>query len=155
MSSVFPPLSPDPSFYQPARIEEASVSPTGGLRYNVSKLPLSWVPGSLVKAVAAVLKKATERPVNPYPAHNWRKGLKWAEVSESLERHLIAWREGENLDPDTGLSHLWHMGCNIAFLIEFEEKKLGTDDRFVYPRQSLEFGTMGHAGLSTGKETMQ
>jgi hypothetical protein len=108
------------------------------MRFNAKKLPLSWVPGSLVKAVAAVLKVANTRPVNPYPAHNWRKGLNWAEVSESLERHILAWRDGEDIDPETNLRHTWHMACNVAFLIEFEERGLGTDDRFVYPKETMQ-----------------
>lgn len=35
----------------------------------------------------------------------------------------------EDLDEETGLSHLWHAVCCIAFLIAFEQRGIGTDDR--------------------------
>ena len=38
----------------------------------------------------------------------------------ALMRHLVAWRRGEANDPETGLSHLAHAGCNIFFLLFFE-----------------------------------
>lgn len=32
-------------------------------------------------------------------------------------RHLVAWRNGENSDPESGLSHLAHAACNLVFLM--------------------------------------
>ena len=31
-------------------------------------------------------------------------------------RHLIAWRKGELIDPESKLPHLAHAGCNLIFL---------------------------------------
>jgi hypothetical protein len=33
-------------------------------------------------------------------------------------RHLPAWRGGEELDPESGLTHLAHALANAAFLME-------------------------------------
>ena len=46
-------------------------------------------------------------------------------------RHLTMFWDGENLDQETGKSHLWHAATELAFLIEYEEKGLGNDDRHV------------------------
>jgi hypothetical protein len=35
-------------------------------------------------------------------------------------RHLLAWKGGEKLDKDSGLSHLAHAITNIMFLLEKE-----------------------------------
>jgi hypothetical protein len=130
--------------------EEITVSPTGGLRFNKNKLPLSWVPTSLVRAVAGVLKKGAEK----YAKDNWRKGMSWTEVSESLERHLLAWRDGEDLDPETELPHLDHMACNIAFLIEFQKRNLGQDDRYDYDTLSRALGPICAAAFARQPEQM-
>ena len=44
-------------------------------------------------------------------------------------RHMWAWWRGETADPETGASHLHHAACCLAFLIAYEERKAGTDDR--------------------------
>jgi hypothetical protein len=67
-----------------------------------------------------------------YPRDNWRKGTEWREFLGSALRHLLAWGDGEDLDRESGLSHLKHAATNIAFLIEYQERGLGTDDRYRY-----------------------
>lgn len=44
-------------------------------------------------------------------------------------RHLWTWWRGDNLDKETGKSHLWHAVCCLAFLITYEERGIGEDDR--------------------------
>lgn len=61
--------------------------------------------------------------------NNWQKGLKFSETFESLQRHVIAWYNGEDKDAETGCSHLAHAGCNILFLLWFTIKGRGIDDR--------------------------
>ena len=37
-------------------------------------------------------------------------------------RHLVAYmREPQGTDEESGLPHLWHVACNVAFLIELEK----------------------------------
>jgi len=43
---------------------------------------------------------------------------------------LFAWWRGQDLDPETGLSHLAHAGCCLVFLMEYQRNGWGTDDRF-------------------------
>lgn len=33
-------------------------------------------------------------------------------------RHIVAWRNGENIDVDSGFHHLAHAICNLMFLLE-------------------------------------
>jgi hypothetical protein len=40
---------------------------------------------------------------------------------------------GEDKDPESGLSHLAHLGCCVVFLIWHEKYKKELDDRFVDP----------------------
>jgi hypothetical protein len=45
-------------------------------------------------------------------------------------RHIMAFNDGEDKDPESGLSHLAHAACCIMFLLEFEKTHQELDDRF-------------------------
>lgn len=72
-----------------------------------------------------------------YAPDNWRKGFDWRSIVGSLKRHLTDFEEGMDYDdqldpngnPGSGLPHLAHIACNVAFLIEHFDKGLGRDDR--------------------------
>lgn len=40
----------------------------------------------------------------------------------ALMRHLTAWWDGEDTDPESGIHHLAHAGCNLVFLMWFDER---------------------------------
>lgn len=70
----------------------------------------------------------------PYPRDNWRKGTDWLEFIGSTLRHVTAWKDGEDVDHESGLNHLHHAACDLMFVIEYIERGLGNDDRFRYPK---------------------
>lgn len=52
----------------------------------------------------------------------------WAKVEPkrymaALLRHINAFRMGEEIDKESGMSHLWHAACNLMFLIDLDELK--------------------------------
>jgi hypothetical protein len=96
-----------------------------GKKFDEGKPQLGLVPKSLLWAVGTILTFGA----NIYGRDNWRKGLAWSRPYDALLRHLTAWWNGESLDLESGKSHLWHAGCELAFLIEYEETKTGEDDR--------------------------
>lgn len=120
-----------PLFVPPADGTERT---TGGmLRYNSGKLRMSLVPASLGRYTAAALGYGEIK----YSAHNWRRGGSWTSGYESLQRHLDSWREGEDIDAESGLPHLALAAFGIMLLIEFYDKGIGNDDRFRYPGQPV------------------
>ena len=66
-------------------------------------------------------------------AHNWKKGLLITEVCESMLRHIHAFLDCENNDPESGLPHIGHIQCNAMFLGAMV-KRPDMDDR-VDPKQ--------------------
>lgn len=64
-----------------------------------------------------------------YGGRNWERGMAWGRLAGAAQRHLWAWMAGEDRDPDTGMSHLDHALTNLAFLVAYEERGIGTDDR--------------------------
>ena len=59
-----------------------------------------------------------------YSANSWQ-GVPDAEERyfAALMRHLVAYRRGEVLDPDSGLPHLAHARCNVSFLRYYQKNK--------------------------------
>jgi hypothetical protein len=76
------------------------------------------VPPSLILAVAKIREYGCQKYNDP---ENWR--LVDAErYRNALYRHWMAYLDGEQYDAESKMSHLWHIACNVAFLIEMEEK---------------------------------
>ena len=74
----------------------------------------------LVESVGKVLTFGASK----YEPNNWQN----VEDGEdryyaAALRHLVAYRKGEEKDPESGLSHLEHAACNIMFLLHFERKE--------------------------------
>ncbi len=73
-----------------------------------------------------------------YDSHNWRKGIAYSRIYAAIQRHLSAWNDGYDKDPETNLSHLAHAGCGLMFLLEYEKRNQSFDDRFKYDNTSIE-----------------
>tara|TARA_B110000285_G_C14809135_1_gene461130 strand:- start:423 stop:689 length:267 start_codon:yes stop_codon:yes gene_type:complete len=66
-----------------------------------------------------------------YDDHNWKKGLKFTEVMESMQRHMNAFADGENDDKESKLTHVGHILCNAMFLSYMYLFRKDMDDRFI------------------------
>jgi len=64
-----------------------------------------------------------------YAAWNWIKGMPWSVPLGCALRHAFAIIEGEELDPESGLSHRGHLVCNLVMLAQFERTYPEGDDR--------------------------
>ncbi|MBR4855151.1 MAG: hypothetical protein IKU94_00810 [Bacteroidaceae bacterium] len=81
------------------------------------------VPVSLIYAVTAIREYGCKKYKDP---ENWRK-VEPQRYRDALYRHWLAYLSGEKVDPESGLPHLWHLACNVAFLIEMEWKHENRD----------------------------
>lgn len=100
-------------------------TPRVGVKFDDAKPRMDLVPVSAIRALADVLTMGATK----YGDRNWEKGLAWGRVYGATMRHLLAWWHGEDLDAESGLCHLKHALCNVAFLVEYVERATGTDDR--------------------------
>lgn len=97
-----------------------------GIKHDEGKPPMSLLPYPALREIARVLAFGAKK----YDPHNWRGGFKWSRIADALLRHIGAWLEGEDLDPESGLNHLAHAGCCLLFLLTFIITKTGDDDRY-------------------------
>lgn len=96
-----------------------------GRKDDAGKARIELVPPEMMGAMATILTLGAEK----YGERNWEKGMAWSRIYGALERHMWAWWSGADCDHETGRSHLWHAACCIAFLVAYEERGTGTDDR--------------------------
>jgi hypothetical protein len=88
-----------------------------GRKYDGGKAKLHLLPPKSILEVGKVLTYGAEK----YDAENWRKvdDLQNRYTSAAL-RHIFAHIEGEDVDEETGLSHLAHAMCCLLFKLEDE-----------------------------------
>jgi hypothetical protein len=126
--TVFGPTGPIPDNVQlPAETITAIQNQFGtALKFDTNKLPLHLLSTEAMNQTAAVLAFGAEK----YAAHNWRAGFAWSRPLAAAMRHITAFNDGEDCDPESGLSHLAHAACCIMFLLEFEKTHQHLDDRY-------------------------
>ncbi len=91
------------------------------------KTQLALIPTALNKSVAGVLRHGAEK----YGIFNWRATSVCASTYvHAMMRHLDAYRDGEDADKDSGLSHLAHIAANCAILLDAESCSCLADDRY-------------------------
>lgn len=96
-----------------------------GRKDDTGKLPYDLIAPEFLAGTAEILAFGAAK----YAPRNWEKGMAWSRPFSALMRHMWAWWAGEKLDPETGKSHLWHACCCLMFLVAYEQRNTGTDDR--------------------------
>lgn len=111
---------------KPAGIGDITSDAKGtGARYNDDKPDYSLIPMHLLEGTARVFMYGKKK----YAAWNWAKGMAWCVPYSCALRHLFAWFRGEEIDPESGQSHLDHVICNILMLKHYETHYPEGDDR--------------------------
>ena len=93
---------------------------------GVRKAPLSTVPMGVVVEMGVGMLEGTAK----YGRHNYRcAGVRASVYFDALMRHMIAWWEGEDVDQDSGMSHVTKALCTLAVLRDAQMQSMLTDDR--------------------------
>ena len=98
---------------------------TEGTKHDGDKIRTDLYPVASFLGTCRVLTHGAKK----YAARNWEKGIMFGRVYGALLRHLFAWWNGEDVDPESGEHHLDHAGCCIAFLQHYA-KNPGSYARF-------------------------
>lgn len=96
-----------------------------GVKHDQNKIRWDLVPYDAVNEIAKVLTFGAAK----YEARNWEKGMNWSRAFGALQRHLTRWFHGQDKDKETRLTHLSNAGCCIFFLLAWELRQVGVDDR--------------------------
>lgn len=95
-----------------------TTSPPLGTKYDAQKPRWDLLPLGPVEDVVRVLTHGAAK----YSDNNWRYVPNAHDrYFAAAMRHLVAYRQGELLDPESGLPHLAHAVCCLLFLMWFGE----------------------------------
>lgn len=93
---------------------------------GAAKTPLGLIPSHAMKKIAWVHHFGA----NKYGTYNWRDtGVCASTYVNAIMRHLNAWRDGEDLDPESGISHIAHIACSCNILMDADYCGKLVDDR--------------------------
>ena len=84
-----------------------------------SKPQYTLVPTGIIKAVEKIRAYGNEKYHDP---NNWKQ-VESQRFWDAAVRHIVAaWDDYTAIDPESGLPHIYHAMCNLAFLAERMEQ---------------------------------
>lgn len=112
---------------KPGKVEKVPEihSTNVAVKHDTDKNRIDLIPPELIFALGDILTDGASK----YSEHNWAKGMRYSRVFGACMRHLWQWWWTGEPDKESGRSHLWHACACIAFLIAYEIRKVGEDDR--------------------------
>lgn len=85
---------------------------------DASKPIFSRVPPEIILAI----EKVREYGCQKYPEDSW-KAVEPQRYWEAVLRHMVAaWNDYKAVDQESGLPHIWHVACNLAFIMALEKE---------------------------------
>lgn len=102
---------------------------------GIKKVPMSSVSAPVMAEIGVAMLEGAAK----YGRHNYRAvGVRSSVYYDSTMRHLMAWWEGEDVDADSGMSHVTKAITSLVVLRDAMIQGMCTDDR---PPSSVEFYT--------------
>jgi len=92
-------------------------------RNDPTKLRMELISPEMLEALGSVLTYGATR----YSARNWEKGIPHSELFGALQRHLLAYLQGNATD-ESGMPHLWHAFCDLGMLLMLDIRRPDLDD---------------------------
>lgn len=93
---------------------------------GIKKVPFSTIPGPVLGEIGLALFEGARK----YGKHNYRAiGVRYSVYYDAALRHLIAWWEGQDFDPDSGLSHITKAIAGLVVLKDSMNQDNAHDDR--------------------------
>jgi hypothetical protein len=100
---------------------------------GIRKAPMSAVPANVLAEVGVAMLEGASK----YGRHNFRcAGVRASVYYDGVMRHLMSWWEGEDIDQDSGLSHVTKAITSLVVLRDAMMQGMCNDDR---PPRSVEF----------------
>ena len=103
----------------PAKVTGVVKEPDQTTKADQDKPRLTLVPMAIIWAIARVREFGCKKYKDP---DNW-KNVEIERYRDAAYRHWLKYLEDpKGVDEESGLPHLWHLACNIAFLTEMESE---------------------------------
>lgn len=127
---------------QPKRADE-----TGG-HYDGAKCRVDLIPSWFTAGIGWVLTYGAAKYPDTEERANWKGGIKVRKLLASAERHLLAIKAGEDVDPESRLPHWAHMATDVAMAQWMIYHRPDLDDREFEVEELDELAERGAATLA-------
>ena len=108
--------------FGPLEVKDTNPKDAIGIR----KAPMSTVPGNVIAEIGVAMLEGASK----YGRHNYRAaGVRASVYYDAAMRHLISWWEGEDIDPDSGMSHITKLLACMTVLRDAMHQDMWEDDR--------------------------
>jgi hypothetical protein len=106
------------------RIETKDTNPKDAV--GIRKAGMSCVPAEVLLELGLAMQEGARK----YGRHNYRvAGVRASVYYDAAMRHLMAWWEGEDIDPDSGLPHLVKAMACLLVIRDGTVNNCWVDDR--------------------------
>jgi hypothetical protein len=93
---------------------------------GTGKVPFSTIPAAVMAEVGLAMLEGARK----YGRHNYRvAGVRASVYYDALLRHITSWWEGEDIDRDSGLSHIVKAIACLVVLRDSQMQENWVDDR--------------------------
>ena len=90
------------------------------IKADAGKRQLTLVPTQIIRDIA----ECREYGVAKYGARESWKSVEIQRYRDAMFRHMLAYLDDpDGVDEESGISHLKHLACNVAFLCELEKQE--------------------------------
>lgn len=101
---------------------------------GLGKAQLHLLPRVAMIACSNVMRLGAQK----YGAHNFRDAQVLATTYVSaIMRHMAAWNDGEDIDPESGESHIAHIMANCCIVLDAMAHNTLLDDRWKPTQEGL------------------
>ena len=95
------------------------------IKYDGDKVDWSLIPKFATEQVLRVFMFGAKK----YSRNNYKAGFNSNRLIAASLRHITSWQDGEDSDPETGISHLAHAVCCLLMLLQNMIDGVSTDGR--------------------------
>lgn len=99
---------------------------TGGVKHDNGKPDYSLLTRPMLESMIGALMHGERK----YQRGNFKQGFTNTRLVAAAMRHLMAYLDGEDLDPESGVSHLGHAQAAIGMLLDNQATGTSTDGRY-------------------------
>jgi len=95
------------------------------IKFDEGKPRFDLIPGDALEQLAILYTRGAQK----YEANNWLKGKEYGSFFAALQRHAWKWKQGEDIDEETGVNHMAAVAWNAIALLTYQLRDIGEDDR--------------------------
>ena len=107
-------------------VDERKLDPDQTVKADAGKPKLTLVPQQIIFDIA----KVREYGLAKYGTSESWKDVDIQRYRDAAYRHFLAYlNDPSGVDAESGLTHLSHLACNIAFLCEMEKNYISKEDK--------------------------